>query len=1002
LTKLGNDYFYQIGLGSKTSSNKIALTALKNLEENPSFWQKVDDNLAKPILAIINAQKSETEDEIGQKGEEKIEDKKTKQTAPLITGSLVDQSSEKKPSSSLEQEQTQINIPEGFSREFNLARLDDRSKLYIRSLAIISINQSLQIQFANLTKEQLSKMGFDEIPNFNNLTLNSKQQLLNISFEKIETLLASGRYDLENLITNPSLRIGFAKDVALKIISNIRGGEIFAREIGKLTRGDLDPRDIKNELENNKNQGFNQKQVNEKLAVKNLEIFEDISFENLSTEEAEKFFSKLDLKNDLKADFLTSIKRSFKKVTKNNFLEEWKKIVINDRNAIEKSFLAQDNILPIIDVFIQQNYPANYINTFNWQRFQTHFGRDIINQNTYLANERAIKDLLISYWKSQRAEWSRTIHQGIDNEFYTAEDLEKIWKEFESVKLAKKVTTGNKIFTAQNFDAQTEAIIDNTIAKYSKSEKKILQKQAVYLQQLKNQAKYNLIDATTVTKILAGFPKETNDTNKFNKDQLKNLYKLNNAYQQKFLNIINDSGPIAQRTALNYYFPGEKYVLTQQITLQTESIPQFTAYDLGVLNYNQAFGPNEENEYPLTRTINEEGGIESKIQQGFAAAKNVAGQAIDFLGEKAVRAGLDYATGGAFESLPEPVKQMIEKMAWGAIKKTLEPIVKYLIALILAAFAALIALIFFILKVIGKIVSFFKFGSGGQQTTLIIPEKSISENTLSAKKVVPTDTNRLAKKVVAAENQNITFAQNQLPSAPAGTAASQLGQGVMATASQAVLTAFGIAAGGMMIYQTILNGAFLTQFPTEGGGGGGSAVFCDDVVVGHLTYYSQKDYSNIPICGGECSFGSSACGPVSIAMILNEDPIDMSIREGFLVPGGCGLTSCGGTSLDPLINTMNNNGVNVVSVPTPSGSPGQITDEISKYLSEGNLIFALTHTRGFGHYYVITCVESPGYVTAYDPWWGQNVVHKVVSTSDEGLISGTNNTYIRNMYLVQN
>ena len=96
---------------------------------------------------------------------------------------------------------------------------------------------------------------------------------------------------------------------------------------------------------------------------------------------------------------------------------------------------------------------------------------------------------------------------------------------------------------------------------------------------------------------------------------------------------------------------------------------------------------------------------------------------------------------------------------------------------------------------------------------------------------------------------------------------------------------------------------------------------------------------------------------------------------------------------------LSNNGVSA-AVPTPSGSPRNAMK--LRYLAEGNVIFALTHTRGFGHFYVITCVESPGYITAYDPWWGQNVVHKVVSTSGEGLASGTDNTYIRYMYLVQN
>jgi len=434
-------------------------------------------------------------------------------------------------------------------------------------------------------------------------------------------------------------------------------------------------------------------------------------------------------------------------------------------------------------------------------------------------------------------------------------------------------------------------------------------------------------------------------------------------------------------------------------------LSQFSAYDLGALNYNQAFGPDENGQYAFDRGFNEEGGVESQIKEGFAAAKNLAGQGIDFLGEKAVRAGLDYATGGAYEALPEPIKQMIEKVAWGKVKKVVEPLVKIFLLLMVPIVAALIN---FLYKV-GQVIGFFKPSGQG---SVGLGAKKVFANPLegagTTRITAPSATtgvvgqNQLAEKVMAAEAQALNQTRlGQLTSTK--PALTKISSGAMTTASQAVLTTFGLVTGGMLIYQTVINSAFLTQFPTgRYGDSPGSAIFCDDVVVGNLTYYSQKDYNNIIICGGECSFGSSSCGPVAIAMILNEDPIEMSIKEGFLVPGGCGLTSCGGTALSPLIATLNSKGVKTVSVPTPSGSPGQITDELSKYLAEGNLIFALTHTRGFGHYYVITCVESPGYVTAYDPWWGQNVVHKVVSTSAEGLMTGTNNTYIRNIYLVQN
>ncbi len=159
--------------------------------------------------------------------------------------------------------------------------------------------------------------------------------------------------------------------------------------------------------------------------------------------------------------------------------------------------------------------------------------------------------------------------------------------------------------------------------------------------------------------------------------------------------------------------------------------------------------------------------------------------------------------------------------------------------------------------------------------------------------------------------------------------------------------------------------------------------------MGNLTYYSQKDYRDIHICGDPgCQFGDVACGPTSVAMILNEDPVQMSIREGYLY---CGKTTCSGSSFSSLIDTLNSNGVPTSVVPLSGGSPTQVTDEISQYLAEGNVILARTDTHRIGHFYIIVCVESPGTVTAWDPWYGKDVVHQVGS-----------DTIITDIALVQN
>lgn len=970
LAKLGNDYFSRIGLASKISADQITLPELKKLENNSNYWQKISSDIGQTLLDII-AEVEKTPDE--EEKEPEKEESEAPATAPAWISKLItaqEAQIEDKPDAEGAEENPQQTLPEDFSKEFNLARLDDNSKLYIRSLAIISVNQALNFQFANLSKEQLSNMGFKQVPTFDQLSLESRQQLLNTTFSKIESLLIGGRYSLDKLINTPSMRISFAKEVALRVMSDIRGGEIFARELGKLTRSEQDPLELKKQLDTNEEQKFKQKLLDKKFSVNGENISEDLQkqLDGLSTEEAEAFFAAIDGQKNLNKDFLAKIGASFTRVTKNNFLDEWNKIVANDKSAVDRAFLVKDNILPVIDVFIQQNYPTGYIENLNWTRFQAHFGRDIIGENTFVANERVIKDLLTCYWKTQRAEWSHSIHQGIDNELYTPEDLEQIWTEFDSVEQVE-------------FDPKNK-----TPKNLSKKDKQILQKQSIYFQQIKQQAGYNLIDAEVVSKKIAGFPQNQINSARFSSEEISNLNKLTTAYRQSFLDVINNAGLQTQIITLNYYLPGEEYA-TDNIFLQANTLTQFSPYDLGTINYNQAFGNYQHNEYPLYRSLNNEGGIKNNLHESFAAVKNVGNQAMDFIGQKAVRAGLNYATAGAFEALPEPIKQMIEQEVWGRVRKVVEPLLKVLLASLVAAFGALIALTL-------KVLSFLGVGGGAKGAGAALAQKSLFSQAADASASAVNSVFGTGKGAAAstpgalsAGAQSSTGVQARALNAGGLSSAAALGKGVMATAGQAVLTAFGLAAGTTLFYQTVINSAFLTHFPTGGGGGGGEAVYCNGTNVGNITYYDQRSMNHIRICGG-CWFGDVACGPTSIAMVLNEDPQTMSEREGYLY---CGKTKCNGSSLGDLIDTLNSNGVTANWVATPTGSPTEITDEISNYLAQGNLLLAHTDTKGFGHYYIIVCVETPGTVTAYDPWWGQNVVHQVGSE-----------TIIKNLVLLVN
>ena len=182
---------------------------------------------------------------------------------------------------------------------------------------------------------------------------------------------------------------------------------------------------------------------------------------------------------------------------------------------------------------------------------------------------------------------SRTIHQGIDNEFYTTADLETLWQEFDQIKADGSGSKG----------AQT------------KENKKLQQKQTVYFQQIQHQAHLNLVNADAVSKRLAGFAQDNIDFAGFSPQQINELNYLNYVYQQSFLDVINGGGPELQTIASTYYVPGEDYTLDANTVLQTDSLPQFSAYDLGALNYNQYFLPNEDGAYPSLDLLTRKEGL---------------------------------------------------------------------------------------------------------------------------------------------------------------------------------------------------------------------------------------------------------------------------------------------------------------------------------------------------------------------------------------------------------
>ena len=974
LDNLGSDLFSMLGVGRKTDSSHIQLKTLQALEKNVKSWDRAV-NIIDQISQLI---KVEDQTSTGIAQEQQAQDKqKIVEEDDQQTSKKRSKASTKKEQEEGLEEQTPTP-PARSSSSFNLARLDDQSKLYVRSLALISVNQALQLQFSNLSPEQLSAMGFTAIPTFDQLPLATRQQLLDIAFGKISNNLAGG--NLEKLFNNPAQRLVLAKNSALDILTDIRGGQIFATELGKLTQSQISASERQEQLNTNQQQTLAQKQLADKLKISPEQVPEALAKQvnQLSLADAQQFFAQLDSNPQLRQALLKSSQQTFRLLNDQQFLDQWQRFA--DKTQV---MLAEQNILPVIDTFIQQNYPVTFVDKFDWQHFKTYFGEQVLREQSFNSNQPAIKELLKHYWLSHRAVWSQKIHRGINQEFYTAEQMDEL------------------------FNQMTRPLDDKEA--HTKAGKDLLRKRAIYREQHDRQTKLNRLDADAVTKLLAGIQAEQVALDAFNQEQQTLLLNIQTNYRQQLLQEINQQLYLQQAT-LAYYNQLQNIQLSEQMALNAQSLG-FSPYDWGAINYNQLIGPNDQGQFALQQYQNANGSLSSQLQTGVAAAQNLyqntAGRAIDFLGEKGVELGLDYLTGGAFAALPQPVKDAINKIAWSKAKEIFEklkPIIMALLALLASLFATIIGLLAKLpgLKAISRSVSGTVGGKNILEGGAI--SRGIPEGSQAA--LANESSQQLAAKQQALERAPVTQGA-ETTIAQKGLLAN-LGQSAMATAGQAVLITFGLVAGGTLLYQTLISSAFLTQFPTSQYGSGGSAVFCNGVNVGTLTYYSQKDPSltSIKFTGpGSCvgkSFGGSACGPTSIAMLLNQDPLQLSLNEGYVgANGDPGKTTCNGTGADYLIETLKNYNLNPTLVPAPTGSPGQITDEIARYLSEGNLLFVLTHTRGFGHYYIVTCIESPGQITAYDPAWGQNVIHQVSNNENDGLTDGSNYTYIRNMWLIK-
>lgn len=670
---------------------------------------------------------------------------------------------EREPREEIERKRQELRTD--FNSEFNLANLDPQSKFYIQSLAIITVNQALANYFNQGT---LDKYGLTTVPSFDQLSLEARRQLLNIAFGKVESLLASGQYNFEDLIKATSSRLNFAREAALDVLLDLNGVRLLTAEVSRIARAQIIP------LE----------ELNSELLSERIKV---VGQNNItSVQAAEDFFKNSnDDKNSLNS-ILGSLSNSLSKVDEQTLTEELTKLVLaSGRDETGANILIQNNVIPTIKTLIQEGYPVDFLQVFDYSRFIFYFGKDLIDEKTFNQNRQLILSLLGSYWITTRSYWASEVRREVA--------YERI-NQNEAVELLNEVVGDEKKLT-------------------------------LYSQQLQKGREINVqYTGSEVVQALAGQSTSDPVLQKYQfeeKERYAEYFK--NYFSQKKVGASYEEMEIFIR----FYLPQQQFADGQSFSIENyqQAAKGFSVYDLPALNANQTL------EYPvfssagegvLNYPTDEEWANTPFIEDLRQKAGSAAGGLAEGLGKKAInyglRAGLGVITSGgseaAFKAIEAAKKlpivgQIIQQLENEALNKIIEFFKKHWPLLVLAALMALLAFLAPILLLAAPVIIVLwrsgllnsllgggKLFGGGSQAAAA-PRAAQSIGTAQAETVTP--------KAVTGQ-----LAETAKTSA---ATAGQVGSGAMVTAGQAVIGTVGIIAGGAALHTLGLYAAFLTNFP---------------------------------------------------------------------------------------------------------------------------------------------------------------------------------------------
>ncbi len=626
-----------------------------------------------------------------------------------------------------------------------IAELDPQSRLYLQSLSIITINQALSKYF---NEASLAKIGLPPgtVVTFDQLPLAIRQKLMDRAFSQVENLLLTGQFSLDKLISDPSQRINFSNQAAFGLLMDVYGLNLLNSAV----------RDIA------------------KYGEQKLRENEKSKDENLNSETAQQMIeeSKVD------PNFVKAIESELNVVGNEQYLDEVfsKKIAeitgYQDNSRIK---LVIDNVRPLIEVFIQQGLPPEFLisdpKNFDYNRFVNIFGNSL-DKAAFDAHKEELANLIIFYWKRKRALWSLEVRQEIALEKYTPEEAQKLLAEIQKdpQKLAQLRNLG--ILNLTYGGGQITNELYGRVGASSQEMQEWQSQQAALLEKFLTQE----------------------------------LSKLSGAEQQSTLKIY-----------FEFYNPGVTYETYDIVTFQDQIAPQINPMDLYMLQMAENFGEGAFDANGggfMQQAFNPQGNY-----QGTGLMDSALGQQGKKLATKALSQGLYMAldaAGGwgqalkAAEAAAPIIKKLKEQLIEMGLEKVLEWVKKNWPILVLGAiFAALAAMLPWLILALPAVLFFRNiFGGGGGAKNAIWGAGKATHTIGGASGATITQTPVGGQATL--QNQSKVISQTTPTN---GGFFSQFASSAMVTASQAVAAAFGTTALFFILQQASLNSAFLTDFP---------------------------------------------------------------------------------------------------------------------------------------------------------------------------------------------